>query len=563
VEAREAGDVLKLVAVVVGVLSGLPAVGPWMSAGPAADVADEGRWLAPFDGEVPAVNMVLMHDGSVLYWSGVDDHDGATVPFFVDSPHPAHARVVDFAGPVAVVRTPTPHDGGAGDMFCAGQTVLADGSVLVVGGTEYVPLVPFTDGWHVYGLNSARRFDPATDAFATQQPMVGWRWYPTALTLPDGSALVASGIADLPYPQTHVTFQERFDPATRTWSVLPPGADNLLPLYPRLFVVPSGPLKGDVYYAPVGCLWCPFGAHPAEALWNLDQSLDLQANAWTIHGPALLGARQHGTAVPLLLQPPAYDMTLLTAGGTLNRMVFATNTAELASLAGATPVHAFAAPMTHARWHHNSVLLPTGEVLAVGGGMLDNVVAYSAENPPVLEAEVFDPAGTDPLTGLPGRWTELAPMQVPRMYHSTALLLPDGRVLVGGHVPLPFIQALIPQVTEERLEVFEPPYLFRGPRPIIADAPADVAYGAAFAVGTPDAASIASAVLMRPGAVTHAYDNEQRGIVLTMEGRSSDALSLRAPPDGDVAPPGYYMLFLLRETPEGPVPSEARFVRLA
>lgn len=527
----------------------------------AAEPAQAGRWLPPFDGEVPAVNMVLLRNGQVLYWSGVDATQGTSLPFLLDYPSAGLARVLDLGSGEPRVLVPEPEDGGSSDMFCTGQTVLPDGQVLVMGGTRWTA-VNSSEGWHVWGTNSSRLLDPATQRFQPLPDMAEGRWYPTAITLPDGSALVASGITDLTDPTTHVTLLERFEPAEGTWEALPESASNLLPLYPRLHVVPSGPLKGQVLYNPVGCLWCPFGEQPVEASWSVAQSLDLQSNSWSMLDPSLLGARQHGAAVLLMLEPPDYRPVFLSVGGTLQRATLATNTAELADYSALPAQRSLAAPMAEGRWHLNSVLLPTGEVLVVGGGRFDNVMAYSAPNEPVLAAELFDPGAMEAGTGLAGHWTTLAEMKVPRMYHSTAVLLPDARVLVGGHVPLPNLQGVLPQITETRLEIFEPPYLFRGARPAILEAPEAVGYAQGFEVRASEADAVVGAVLVRPGATTHAWDSDQRGVALAIEGREGSRLALRAPPDGDVAPPGYHMLFLLADHGQGPTPSVARFVRV-
>jgi hypothetical protein len=134
-------------------------------------------------------------------------------------------------------------------------------------------------------------------------------------------------------------------------------------------------------------------------------------------------------------------------------------------------------------------------------------------------------------------------MKVPRLYHSVALLLPDGRVLVGGkdkdNNPAPF------KWSEYRVEIFSPPYLFRGPRPTILSAPATVSHDALFTVVTPNAASIASAALIRPGAVTHSFNHSQRFVGLTIAARTGNSVTLKAPPNANIAPPGHYMLFLL------------------
>ena len=152
----------------------------------------------------------------------------------------------------------------------------------------------------------------------------------------------------------------------------------------------------------------------------------------------------------------------------------------------------------------------------------------------------------------------VARMRVPRLYHSTAILLADGRVMTAGNdhdynMP-PFNYA------ELRLELFSPSYLLRGPRPVITNAPAQIAYASAFTVRTPEATSIASAALLRPGAVTHSLNMDQRYVGLAIQSRTAQSLTLKAPPDGYVAPPGYYMLFLVNGAG---VPSVGRFVRLA
>jgi hypothetical protein len=111
---------------------------------------------------------------------------------------------------------------------------------------------------------------------------------------------------------------------------------------------------------------------------------------------------------------------------------------------------------------------------------------------------------------------------------------------------------------EMTAEFFSPPYLFKGPRPVISQAPSQIHYGAAFFVATPDAASIAKAVLIRTGAVTHFFDQNTRYVPVTFQ-PASGGLTLTAPANGFDAPPGYYMLFLVNNSG---VPSIAPFVQL-
>jgi hypothetical protein len=193
----------------------------------------------------------------------------------------------------------------------------------------------------------------------------------------------------------------------------------------------------------------------------------------------------------------------------------------------------------------DAVLLPNRKVLALNGSSRGH--ADNGANP-VWEAELYDP---DTNT-----WTTMAEMSVPRLYHATALLLPDGRVMTAGTDvlwnPDPFHEA------EKRVEIFSPPYLFQGPRPSISNAPAEAAYGSEFTIGTPDAGEIDEVALLRCGSTTHSFNSDQRYVGLAIASDQGGELRVKAPPNGYVAPPGYYMLFLLRHG----VPSTAHFIRI-
>ena len=145
-------------------------------------------------------------------------------------------------------------------------------------------------------------------------------------------------------------------------------------------------------------------------------------------------------------------------------------------------------------------------------------------------------------------------MHTPREYHGTALLLPDGRVLESG------MGADFGNVPDQKsAEFYSPPYLFQGPRPTITQAPGAIQYGASFFVATPDAANISSAVLIRTGAVTHFFDQNERFIPLNLQ-QAGGGLTVTAPSSANAAPPGYYMLFIVNSNG---VPSIAPFVRLS
>jgi hypothetical protein len=535
-----------------------PAPGPNYPAD--AQLAQTGRWEPVFDGEVPAVNMALLHNGRVLYWSGIEANreDGdLDWTLITTAPLAAQSRVLDLSSGQPNILVPESPEGAGGDLFCTGMTILPDGRVMALGASEWHTqpnIEPF-----VRGAADARLYDPETNTWERKADMLFDRWYASAITLPDGRALVASGIGSITDINEHWPQLETYDAATDSWTYLE-GADKLLPLYARLMVVPGGPLKGDLFYNTVGTLWAPFGEHPRQHEWASQAGLDFAAPAWNDHGRSTFGARTNAATVAQVLDAADdYAPRFVTFGGTLMQEPIATPFTERIDLSTNPPTNTMGANMNQPRWHLNGVLLPDDTILAVGGGLYDNVFFYGAPNVPVLSAELYDPAGDT--------WTELADMTVPRIYHSTALLLPDGRVLVGGHVPDPNPFPVVrdtanPQIVERRLEIFEPPYLFRGPRPVIEEAPRHATYGDVVQVRVDNASKVRDLVLMKPGSTTHALDSNQRGIRLDFAAQADGVLDVTLPPDAVVAPPGYYMLFVLGEGNGGLVPSVATFLHL-
>jgi hypothetical protein len=188
-------------------------------------------------------------------------------------------------------------------------------------------------------------------------------------------------------------------------------------------------------------------------------------------------------------------------------------------------------------------VLPDGNVLAMGGNRNHDI--GNATNA-TYQAELWSPATE--------QWTTLASNQVPRYYHSTAELLPDGRVLLGGG----WGGAGGNADRQHNYEIFSPPYLFKGARPTITSAPGGAGYGSSFTVGTPDGASITRAVLMAPAAVTHNFDENGRAVPMNFS-QVPGGLQITAPPNGNFAPPGPYMLFLVNSNG---VPSVARWINI-
>jgi hypothetical protein len=201
--------------------------------------------------------------------------------------------------------------------------------------------------------------------------------------------------------------------------------------------------------------------------------------------------------------------------------------------------------MNFARTYHTMVLLPDGNVLVTGGGQ----TTYALDLPnAVLQAEMWAPATQ--------QFSKLASAVAARLYHSTALLLPDGRVLVAGGGR--FDSGSNTGYDQLSAEIYSPPYLFNGVRPTISSAPSTIQYATNFTVGTPDASQISSAALVRLGAVTHAFDQNQRYVPLTFQ-QATGGLTVQSPSSANLAPPGYYMLFIVNSTG---VPSVASIIQI-
>ena len=388
------------------------------------------------------------------------------------------------------------------DLFCSGMNQLPDGRVFVSGGHDHDTGVRNS----VFGVRETDIYDPLTRAWTPGPVLSMKRWYPTAVGMPDGCTLVMGGGEDKSTPSPTM---DRYDPASNTMTMMPNTATKTLGLYPRLHllndnrVIKVGPARASIYF------------NYATATWR--------------NGPAMrFGARQQGATVALL-----GSKKILTYGGRSTSTSAPTNTAEILDLSTPTPAWQYTGPMATARNFSVPVLLPDNTVLAVGG---TQVKLYGT---PVKAAELFDP--------VTGKWTTMASQQVVRGYHGTGVLLPDGRVLSAGSDT---------GTMRNYGELYSPPYLFKGPRPVITSAPAASGYGQPMVVTTDT--PVTKFVLIHPGADTHQVNPDQRGVALT---HTSDGLvhTLRAPASPLEAPPGYYMLFALDS--QG-VPAIAKWVRL-
>jgi hypothetical protein len=399
------------------------------------------------------------------------------------------------------------------DMFCNGMVLLPDGRALIDGGTiQYTPF---------YGQPQVAVFDPATNTFTNAQSMAHGRWYPTVLTLGDGRVMAFSGLKETGGTNTAVEFYT----VGAGWSQEYP-ASWTPPMYPRLHLLPNGTVFDS------GAQTTSKLFDPSTKTWNTNVATTIYANA-----------RTYGTSILLPLTPANhYDPQVIIMGGHSP----ATNTTEIIDMGASAPVWQSGPDMSEPRIEMNAVILPDGRVLAVGGSVNDEDTSTAS-----LKADLLDP---DPNNKGKYIFSSAGANAYPRLYHSVALLLPDATVWVAGGNPKrgTYVQ---------QMEIYQPPYLFDAtglaPRPSITSAPSSISYGKAFTVQTPDAANILRVVLVRNGTVTHSFGMDQREVEMSFTAESG-ALVVTAPPSGNIAPPGYYMLFILNNSG---VPSVATFVQ--
>ena len=380
------------------------------------------------------------------------------------------------------------------DIFCGGHSLLSSGEVLVTGGTITIP----------QGLKAASSYNPLTNTWTRLPDMNAGRFYPTNATLANGDVVVISGNKE---DASRNLIPQVWQVGSRSWRDLT-GASVNLRNYPAAFLAPNGKIfvvgtTLSYYVSTTGA-----GAVTAVATQN--------ASSRNLSSAAMYD----------------YGKVIYTGGAEVGDVPH--SSVEMIDLTATNPVWTYAAPMPQPRRQHNATLLPDGTVLVTGGSSASGFNTNDGPKPAI---------NWDPATN---QWTIWATETRYRGYHSEALLLPDARVAsIGGD-------------GQASLQIFSPPYLFEPNRPEITSAPASVAYGAQFPVGTPHAANIGYVNLLRPGSVTHGNNMDQRICKLSFT-TGANVLNVTAPSTGNICPPGHYLLFILNGSG---VPSVAKFVQL-
>ncbi len=509
--------------------------------------ADEvGRWTEdPFELPHYAIHAALLPTGKVLTWGYPPFEDGRR-------PNRGEAALWDPSlgtGPEAFEEVPPPPikvngQRVAAPLYCSGQSFLANGALLVAGGNYVWPSADREDPFDDYaGLDTIFTFDPWSEKWIRQPSMEAGRWYPTQVLLEDGRTAIFGGFtAEPPGGETSdqlEIFTPSPDPAGVGTVTRYPEADQQGTLYPHLFTMPGG----EVLMA---------GPYPENTHFLETDGVPSWSSAPNSEATQ---ARTGGTGV-IVPQGSAGSSEVMLMGGYgygVNGTAEATastttlNAGNLNAGWGAGP------RLQERRSYHNTVQLPDRTMVTVGGGIGRNPEEGNYRIDPdgdQRQVELFDPASQE--------W-RLGPAQAEdRGYHSTAVLLPDGRVWSGGDDRHPTKPDGSPSDIDTG-EIYSPPYLFRGARPSITRSPNGATFGRAMTVRT-EGRNVKRAVLIAPAATTHAVDMHQRLVPLTVASRLADGrMRLKAPPSPDVAPPGYYMLFVVNA--KG-VPSVAKWIRL-
>jgi hypothetical protein len=402
------------------------------------------------------------------------------------------------------------------EMFCSGLSIMPNGQLLTTGGEESDSVTPIAGPYWTTIYNP---FSPLSSAWSWGPDMNYPRYYPTTIEMGDGTQLEFSGDDRNGDP---VPVLESYNYITNKWRVLPPSADMPtvtlhVSAYPRLVLLPSGNV---------------FLAAPDRNTYQFNPSTNTWSFVGTIKDPYYRYASGH-----VLL--PGLQKVLVAGGAAANGPGGGptTNTAEVIDFSVPKPVWSYTGSMTYARLNNNLVLLADGTVLVVGGAGGMGIYSH-----PVMATELYNPAT--------GTWKVMAPLGAPRMYHSTAFLLPNGQVLSAGSSDT--------SSTQYTYELYSPPYLFAGPQPVITRSPANVHYGKTFSITTPNAASITRVALIKLATTTHADNMDQRYVDLSFT-IGSGQLTAVGPPSGNYAPPGPYMLVILNSSG---VPSVMPFVVL-
>ena len=466
---------------------------PPINSGPAAD----GQWsVLNYEMPIRSVHSTLLKNGKVLLIAGsgndVDAFNAGTFKASVWDPVSSTFIVLDVPK----------------DMFCAGHVTLPDGRILIQGGTKSYPTSH--TGADYGGIKDSWIFDPDTNTFTVTNDANEGHWYPTLTELGNGDIWMAGGLKE---DTTGAVNTERFDTASGQWlpSWQVPQTWSFWGLYPHMFLMQDGRL----FYS---------GGHVfGDGLPGTGASIyDIDGNT-IADVPGLREKDMRDQSASVLLPPAQDQKVMITGGGNINTQSPAINLTDIIDLKAANPAYVPGPNLPgDGKMYVNATILPDRTVLLSNGGRLNR-----DDSTNVLTAAIYDPA-TDTMRSIPAD-------PIGRNYHSSAILLPDGRVAVMGSNPGD-------GSFELRISVYEPKYMFSTNKPEIVNVPAIATYGQqiTFDVDAKDKA-IRWAQLIRPMSVTHQMDSNMRLVDLPINVVNGVA-TVSIPANSNLLPPGPYML---------------------
>ncbi len=383
-----------------------------------------------------------------------------------------------------------------------------------------------------HGIKNTYEFDPVTEKYTRVESMSEARWYPTLTTLTDGRVLAVSGLDDI--GQVVPGKNEIYDPRTKTWSKAP---TRYFPTYPSFFLT----RRDMIFYTGSNAGYGPADLGRKPGLWDLDSNIFTPV-------PGLKSPDTLETSSSVLLPPAQDNKVMVLGGGGVGESAKSTARTAIVDLTSGSPSFMPGPDLPAKTRYLNSVIMPDDTVFTTGGSR--DYRGRGASN--ILGAQFYDPAKR--------AFVPAAAPTVGRDYHSEALLLPDGRVAVFGSDPL-FSDKANTRLGrfEQRVEIYSPPYLYRGDRPALtAGGQRSVARGGSVTFRSADAARVTRMRLIRPGSATHVTDFDQRSVALRVS-HGHGKLTVRIPEDRSLVPSGWYMVFAVDEAG---TPSKAVWLRV-
>lgn len=477
-------------------------------------VEQYGRWdTLDYKSPIRSIHAALLHNGKVLLIAGSGNNK-------TDFEAKSFRTVIwdPLSGNFKEVATPW-------DAFCAGHVFLPDGKLLVAGGTKAYEDLTKKPRLNYSGLKDSYIFNPDTETYEKVSDMQFARWYPTLVNLGDGRVLSAAGLDENGKYSKGET--EIYDPATKQWTYKPK-LKHVFPTYPSLILTSDGRL----FYTGSNQGYPPGLASQTPGLWNLKN------NQFQVVEGLPEPLRTDNSASVLL--PPAQDQKVMLLGGAKAGDSPVTETTDRTAVvnlnSSAAPAYVRGPNLHNATRYPGVVILPDDTVLETGGSK-----GYRNFN--LHSAEIYHP-DTNTLT-------PAASPRVGRNYHAEAILLPDGRVATFGSNP-------INNTFEMRIEIYSPAYMFKGKRPNITGSNTELPRGTSVTLQTSNSDEIKTAKLIRPSAVTHVTDVEQRSIDLSFT-KINGGITVTVPDNPNLVPSGWYMTFV---TNNQNIPSSAYWVHV-